>query len=33
MAAWVFIDKDAVHSTCAIKAEVLKFILWVSVQQ
>ena len=33
MAAFVFIDKDAVRSTCAIKAEVLKFILWVSARQ
>ena len=30
MAAFVFIDRDAVRSTCAVKAEVLKFLLWVS---
>jgi hypothetical protein len=28
--AWLFIDKDAVRSTCATKTEVLKFLLWVS---
>ena len=30
MAAFVFIDRDAVRSTCAVKAEVIKFLLWVS---
>ena len=30
MGAWLFLDKDAVRSTCATKGEVLKFILWVS---
>ena len=29
MGAWLFIDKDTVRSTCATKAEVLKFLLWV----
>ena len=30
MGAWLLIDRDAVQSTCATKAEVLKFLLWVS---
>jgi hypothetical protein len=32
MAAFILIDKDTVRSTCATKAEVLKFLLWVSQQ-
>ena len=29
MGGWIFIDTDKVRSTCATKAEVLKFLLWV----
>ena len=30
MPAFLFIDKDTTRSTCSAKAEVLKFLLWVS---
>ena len=33
MPAFLFIDKDTTRSTCSAKAEVLKFLLWVSDDQ